>query len=96
MSVNDPFVMSAFAEMMGGREQVNFVADGNGELTKALGLDLDLSPVMLGPIRAKRFTMIIKNNVIQELNVENGAMMTEKTCANKVMSQLPEHDAKKV
>ena len=43
LSVNDPFVITAFAEKLGGKTLVNYIADGNGELTKALGLELDLS-----------------------------------------------------
>jgi len=42
MSVNDPFVVSAFAEHLGGKDLINFMADGNGDFTKALGLNLDL------------------------------------------------------
>ncbi len=45
MSVNDPFVVTAFAELLGGQGKVNFIADGNGELTQALGMDMDLTPV---------------------------------------------------
>ena len=43
MSVNDPFVVTAFAEKLGGKEAINFIADGNGDFTKALGLNFDLS-----------------------------------------------------
>ena len=43
LAVNDPFVITAFAEKLGGKQQINYIADGNGELTKALGLQLDLS-----------------------------------------------------
>lgn len=39
LSVNDPFVVTAFAEKLGGEHLVNYVADGNGEITKALGLE---------------------------------------------------------
>ena len=45
MSVNDPFVVTAFAEFLGAKARINFIADGNGELTKALGMDMDLSEV---------------------------------------------------
>jgi peroxiredoxin len=85
LSVNDPFVVVAFAELLGGRDKINFIADGNGELTKALGLDFDLTAVQLGPIRSKRFTMIVKNNRITEINSEEGAMLTEKTGALKIL-----------
>lgn len=88
MSVNDPFVITAFAELLGGRQRINFIADGNGELTQALGLDMDLTAVQLGPIRSKRFTMIVKNNTITQINSEDGAMFTEKSCAAKIIDQI--------
>ena len=43
MSVNDPFVVSAFAEKLGGKHLVNYIADGNGDFTKALGLEFNLT-----------------------------------------------------
>jgi len=88
MSVNDPFVTIAFAELLGGRNKVNFIADGNGELTQALGMDMDLTPVQLGPIRSKRFTMIVKNNSVTQVNSEEGAQFTEKSCAAKILDQI--------
>ena len=45
LSVNDPFVIIAFAEYLGSKHLINFLADGNGEFTKALGLEIDLSSV---------------------------------------------------
>lgn len=45
LSVNDPFVVTAFAELLAGRDKVTFIADGNGELTQALGYDMDLTAV---------------------------------------------------
>ena len=51
LSVNDPFVVIAFAEFLGSKHLINFLADGNGELTKAMGLDMDLTAVQMGSIR---------------------------------------------
>jgi peroxiredoxin len=45
LSVNDPFVMAAFGEYLNGKDLINFIADGNGEFTKALGFDMDLTAV---------------------------------------------------
>ena len=59
MSVNDPFVVTAFAEKLGGKQNINFIADGNGEFTKALGLQLDLSVAQLG-VRSKRMSLVVK------------------------------------
>ena len=51
LSVNDPFVVTAFAELLGGKHLINFMADGNGEFTSALNYGMDLTSVQLGPIR---------------------------------------------
>jgi|LauGreDrversion4_2_1035121.scaffolds.fasta_scaffold451853_1 peroxiredoxin len=48
-------------------------------------MDMDLTPVQLGPVRSKRFTMIVKNNMITSINTEEGAMLTEKSCAAKIL-----------
>eukprot|EP00347_Sterkiella_histriomuscorum_P008309 403345582 len=88
LSVNDPFVVTAFAEYLGAKDRMNFIADGNGELTMALGLGMDLTAVQLGPVRSTRFTMIVKDNNILELNDEGGAQFTEKSCAATIKDQL--------
>ena len=88
LSVNDPFVMTAFGETMGGGEHMGYVADGNGEFTQALGNVLDLSAVQLGHVRSPRFTMIVKNNTIVELNNEGGPAYTDVSKPATVLSQL--------
>jgi len=42
LSVNDPFVVIAFAEFLGSGSLINFMADGNGEFTRALDMGMDL------------------------------------------------------
>ena len=76
MSVNDPFVVKAFADHLGGKDKINFIADGNGELTSALGLEFDLSAAHLAK-RGVRMSMVIKDNVVVEVNNENGPGLTE-------------------
>ena len=88
LSVNDPFVVTAFAEKLGGKGLVNYVADGNGELTKALGLELDLSVAQLGTNRTKRCSMIVKEGVLLEFNNEDGPGLTEVSGADRVLEQL--------
>ena len=66
---------------------VNFMADGNGEFTKALGLEVDLSVALLAH-RSKRFSMIIKNNSVVHLNNEDGPAKTEISDASTVISQI--------
>lgn len=68
-AVNDAFVMSAWARSQGAQGKVAFLADGNGELAKAMGLELDLSGGGLG-VRNKRYAALIEDGVITNLAVE--------------------------
>ena len=88
LSVNDPFVVTAFAEKLGGKHLVNYIADGNGELTKALGLELDLSVAQLGTNRTKRCSMVVSQGHILELNNEDGPALTEVSGADRILEQL--------
>ena len=85
LSVNDPFVVTAFAEKLGGKGLVNYVADGNGELTKALGLELDLAVAQLGTNRTKRCSMLVKEGVLLEFNNEDGPGLTEISGADRIL-----------
>jgi len=69
MAVNDVFVMDAWGQAHGAGDHVLLVADGNAELTKKLGLELDASGFGMG-LRCKRFSMVVEDGVVKELNVE--------------------------
>lgn len=69
LAVNDPFVMQAWMQSAGVPDGMMMVADGNAELTRALGLDLDASSYGMG-IRSKRFAMLVADGVVQQLFVE--------------------------
>jgi peroxiredoxin len=71
VSVNDVFVMKAWGEHQGVGDDIMMLADGNGDFTKALGLELDGSRFGLGQ-RSQRYSMIVKDGVVTELNVESG------------------------
>ncbi len=71
VSVNDVFVMNAWGKDQGVGEDVIMLADGNGDFTKAVGLELDGSRFGMGP-RSQRYSMIVKDGVVTELNVEQG------------------------
>ena len=88
LSVNDPFVVTAFAEKLGGKQLINYIADGNGELTKAMGLQLDLSVAQLGDDRAKRCSLLIKDGQVLNLNNEDGPGLTEISGADRILEQL--------
>lgn len=71
MAVNDAFVMGAWGDAQNASELL-MLADGNGELTGAMGLELDGSGFGLGT-RSQRFALIADNGVVTALNVEEGA-----------------------
>ncbi len=69
LSVNDAFVMSAWAKSQGSPDSILMLADGNGDFTKALGLELDASAFGMG-LRAKRFALVADNGIVSHLFVE--------------------------
>ncbi len=70
-SVNDHFVMAAWAKDQGVVDDIVMLADGTGEFAKAIGLDADFSKFGMG-LRSKRYSMIVKDGVVQQLNIEDG------------------------
>ena len=67
-AVNDPFVMKAWSAASGSAD-VTMLADGNGDLAKALGLVLDGTGFGLG-LRGQRFAAVINDGVVEQLHVE--------------------------
>jgi len=72
LAVNDVFVMDAWGKSSGAEGKVLMLADGNAAYTKALGLELDASGFGMGT-RGQRFAMIVKNGVVDKLQVEPAA-----------------------
>ncbi|MCB2107631.1 MAG: peroxiredoxin [Rhodobacteraceae bacterium] len=71
MAVNDAFVMDAWGKDRGVGDKIKMLADGNGEYTKKLGLELDASKFGLGT-RGKRFSMIVNDGKVETVNVDEG------------------------
>ena len=69
LSVNDPFVMAAWGRDQGVDGKIVMLADGSGALTKAMGLELDLTARGLG-VRSQRFAMVVKDRVVTHLAIE--------------------------
>lgn len=69
LSVNDPYVMAAWGETAGATGKVDLFADGNGELARALGLEVDLAASGLGR-RCRRFAAVVEDGVFTMLAVE--------------------------
>eukprot|EP00262_Sarcandra_glabra_P008589 TRINITY_DN22166_c0_g1_i1.p1 TRINITY_DN22166_c0_g1~~TRINITY_DN22166_c0_g1_i1.p1 ORF type:complete len:215 (-),score=20.09 TRINITY_DN22166_c0_g1_i1:181-804(-) len=77
VSVNDAFVMRAWKEDLKIGDEVLLVSDGNGDFTRAIGAELDLSdkPVGLG-VRSRRYAMLAEDGVVKVLNLEEGGAFT--------------------
>ena len=86
LSVNDAFVMDAWGKAHGTGDKVRMIADGNGDLAKALGLELDGSGIGFG-IRAQRFAAIVDDGVVTKLAVE-APMKFEVSSAEAILEAL--------
>jgi glutaredoxin/glutathione-dependent peroxiredoxin len=69
VSVNDAFVMGAWAKDQGTQGKIRMMGDGAATWTKALGLELDLTAKNFG-VRMTRCSMVVDNGVVKSLNVE--------------------------
>jgi peroxiredoxin len=70
-SVNDHHVMNAWAKDQNVAGDIVMLADGSANFAKALGLDADFSKFGMGT-RSQRYSMIVKDGVVEKLNVEEG------------------------
>lgn len=69
LSVNDAFVMGAWARDQGVDDRITMLADGSGAFTRALGLELDLTARGLG-MRSQRYAMVAEGGKVTHLAVE--------------------------
>jgi peroxiredoxin len=86
ISVNDAFVMGAWGEQQGAGDKVMMLADGNGDFTRALGLEMDATKFGMGK-RSQRYSMVVDNGVIAALNVEAPGAF-EVSSADHMIAQL--------
>ena len=77
ISVNDPWVMDAWGKAQGA-DGIVMLAD-SGEFTKSIGLEMDGSGFGLGT-RSQRYSAVLKDGVVQEINVEDGPGVTVSAC----------------
>ena len=69
LSVNDAFVMGAWGKSQNVGDDVTMLADGNGDFTRELGLEMDGSKFGMGK-RSQRYSMVVNDGVVEKLNVE--------------------------
>jgi peroxiredoxin len=85
VSVNDAFVMSAWGQRDGSPD-ITMLADGNGEFTAAVGLEMDGSKFGMGK-RSQRYSMVVNDGVVEQLNVE-GPGEYRASSAEQMLEQL--------
>jgi peroxiredoxin len=85
-SVNDVFVLEAWSKSAGA-EGIEFLADGNGDFAKAIGLDMDGTGFGLG-VRSKRYAMLVEDGVVRVLNVEDAPSKADLSGAETLLKSL--------
>lgn len=86
-SVNDIFVMEEWKKQVDAKNQVEFLADGSADFAKVIGLELDASAGGMGT-RSKRYSMLIDNGVVKQLNIEEKPGSVEVSGGETLLGQL--------
>ena len=81
ISVNDAFVMGAWAKDTKSDGKILMLGDGSGEFSQAMGLTMDLTKNGLG-VRSQRYAMIVEDGVIKDLFVEKPGAFEASTAEN--------------
>jgi peroxiredoxin len=87
VSVNDVFVMNAWAKQSGGDGKITFLADGVAAFAKAIGLTTDLTERGLG-VRSQRYSMLVNDGIVQQLNVEDAVGKADISSADTLLGQI--------
>lgn len=87
IGVNDPFVMKAWREASGAGDAVTFLADGNADYSRALGMDIDASAGNMGT-RCRRFAAIVEDGTVRELGLEDGPKGVTASGAEAMLGKL--------
>ncbi|MBE9169768.1 redoxin family protein [Pleurocapsales cyanobacterium LEGE 06147] len=86
VSVNDPFVMDAWGKAENADNKVLMLTDGEGEFTKAMGMEADLKGTGFG-LRSQRYVAIVEDGVVKHLAVDKMGEV-EASTAGKVLEKL--------
>ncbi|WP_333794597.1 peroxiredoxin [Hyphomicrobium sp.] len=86
-SVNDPFVLRAWAKASGADDCITMLADDKADFARAIGVDVDLSAAGLGT-RSHRYAMIVDDGVIKYFAIEDSTAAHEKATAEKLLASF--------
>ncbi|HSA80270.1 MAG TPA: peroxiredoxin [Geminicoccaceae bacterium] len=87
VAVNDPFVLGAWEKARNVGGKVTMLSDGNGDFTRALGLEFDGSGFGLGK-RSRRYAMVVEDGTVKTLLVEEVPSQAERSSASAVLATL--------
>lgn len=87
MAVNDPFVMKTWGDQQKATGKVRLLADGNAELTKKMGLDLDASGFGMST-RCHRFSMVVENGTVTKLHVQDNPLEMSSAACEIILGEL--------
>lgn len=87
LAVNDVFVLRAWASHHKVEKKLKFIADGNADLTKAMGMTYDASPFGMG-IRSQRYSIYIEKGIVRLLHMESTAGACTLSNALVILDQL--------
>lgn len=87
LSVNDAFVMDAWGKQQNAGDKVMMLADGNGDFTRAIGLEMDGAGFGMGT-RSLRYSMIVRDGVVETLNLEGNPGEALVSGADNMLSQI--------
>jgi len=86
-AVNDVFVLDAWKKATNADGKIDFLADGNGEFAKAVGMDFDGAGAGLG-VRSKRYSMLVEDGVVKSLNLEDAPGQCTISGGDTLLKQL--------
>ena len=86
IAVNDGYVMAAWGKEQGAIGKLRMLGDGSAELTKKLGIEVDLAKAGMG-VRMQRFSMLVDDGVVKQFNLEAPGKF-EISNAETMLSQL--------
>ncbi len=87
VAVNDAAVLGAWSRDQKSEGKVTMLADGSGDLVRAIGLELDLSKGGLG-IRSQRYSMLVDNGVVKSLSVETAPGQVDVSSAEAMLKAI--------
>ena len=86
-SVNDHFVLSAWSKVSDADGKISFLADGNADFAKAVGLEFDASAGGLG-LRSRRYSMLVEDGVVKKLNIEEAPGKADLSSAEHLLAEI--------